>query len=240
VSLLFLGLDDTDFGESIGTGALARELSAFLERRGLATVLGITRHQLLVHPAIPYTSHNSAACLALRTEEASALADVAARFVRDHEHPGADPGICLATREQAGRLSDFGRQCQGEVVTREEAERAVAGAGAVALAIGGTGGGVIGASAAAGLRASGNDGRYLSLKGMRGLRGRTLIREVFAQTPIAAVVTVDGSPVDADTFIEIGHSGLRPALRGGEAVLVVRAGPSGALEPLPHGRGEDG
>ncbi|WP_041355139.1 hypothetical protein [Nitrosococcus halophilus] len=58
----FIGIDDTDNRESRGTGYRARTLGAQLEEKGLAILEGVTRHQLLVSPAIPYTSHNSAAC----------------------------------------------------------------------------------------------------------------------------------------------------------------------------------
>ncbi len=58
-----LAIDDTDNAESIGTGRLARMLAAHLEEANLFAEPGVTRHQLLVHPDIPYTSHNSAACI---------------------------------------------------------------------------------------------------------------------------------------------------------------------------------
>ena len=58
-----IGIDDTDNLESRGTGFRARCLGAELAGAGLARVDGVSRHQLLVHPDIPYTSHNSALCL---------------------------------------------------------------------------------------------------------------------------------------------------------------------------------
>ncbi len=58
-----IGIDDTDNLESRGTGFRARCLGADLAAAGLARVDGVSRHQLLVHPDIPYTSHNSALCL---------------------------------------------------------------------------------------------------------------------------------------------------------------------------------
>ena len=60
---LLVGIDDTDNLESRGTGFRAREFGRQLMEEGLASVRGISRHQLYVHPDIPYTSHNSALCL---------------------------------------------------------------------------------------------------------------------------------------------------------------------------------
>ena len=96
-----VGIDDTDNAESIGTGRLARMLAEHLEARELLTATSVTRHQLLVHPDIPYTSHNSSACIAGLSEDASraALAEVARGFLQEHFHDGANPGLCVCAAE---------------------------------------------------------------------------------------------------------------------------------------------
>ena len=58
-----IGIDDTDNKESRGTGFNSRQLVAAIEVENLGHVVGITRHQLFVHPEIPYTFQNSSACL---------------------------------------------------------------------------------------------------------------------------------------------------------------------------------
>ena len=68
---ILVGIDDTDNLDSRGTGRLARDIAAELE--GEFKVLAVTRHQLLVDPRIPYTSHNSSAAIHL---ESSAPADL--------------------------------------------------------------------------------------------------------------------------------------------------------------------
>ena len=65
-----IGIDDTDNLESRGTGFRARQLGGRLAEAGLGKVRGITRHQLFVHPSIPYTSHNSSACLDVDLDDA--------------------------------------------------------------------------------------------------------------------------------------------------------------------------
>jgi hypothetical protein len=48
---LLLGVDDTDvIGQKPGTGRLARDLGTHLQQRGLAQLVGVVRHQLLVDP----------------------------------------------------------------------------------------------------------------------------------------------------------------------------------------------
>lgn len=60
---LLIGIDDTDNPYTPGTGRRARALLHELQAAGLGSPAGATRHQLLVDDRIPYTSHNSSACL---------------------------------------------------------------------------------------------------------------------------------------------------------------------------------
>ena len=54
---LLICIDDTDSLDSPGTGQVLEELLACLAEEGLGLGSFITRHQLLIHPDIPYTSH---------------------------------------------------------------------------------------------------------------------------------------------------------------------------------------
>ena len=121
-----VGIDDTDNAESIGTGRLARMLAEHLESRELLTDTSVTRHQFLVHPDIPYTSHNSSACIAGLSEDASraALAEVARGFLRDHFHGGANPGLCVCAAEAVpDALVVLGKRAQQEVLRLDEFDR---------------------------------------------------------------------------------------------------------------------
>ena len=64
-----IGIDDTDNLESRGTGHRVRWLGDLLAREDLADIKGITRHQLLVDPRIPYTSHNSSTCMQISADD---------------------------------------------------------------------------------------------------------------------------------------------------------------------------
>jgi hypothetical protein len=64
---ILVAIDDTDNLESKGTGFRARELAALLHQNDFGHIIGVTRHQLFVHTNIPYTSHNSSACIAMES-----------------------------------------------------------------------------------------------------------------------------------------------------------------------------
>ena len=216
--MIYIGLDDTDNLDSRGTGRLAREIASDLGRD--YRVMGVTRHQLLVDPRIPYTSHNSSAAIGL---EDAGKVDLVELFERVKTLMlagfvyGSDPGLCVASEDAASALTGFGRRAQHDVLSQAEA-RALAEAHNVMLAgLGGSQDGVIGALSAVGLAASGEDGRYLLVGHSRDLSGLQEVSAVL-HAGISAVLTLDGQPVDHGL---VQSEKLRPARRGGQPVLLV-------------------
>lgn len=215
--------------DSRGTGYLARTLAAVTIADGRAESLGITRHQLLVDPRIPYTSHNSSACLLLRTAASpSALAATAAAHLERHAAPGSDPGLCVAS---AGAATDaivaFGARAKREVVTEDDARRLASDAGVLLTAHGGTGLGVIGALAAVGLRRGGEDGRFIELGSTRALAGRVSVAELRAAGVEAFAAGERALDLHPDVRIEVGDW-CRPVLRAGVPTLLIEETTDGA------------
>jgi len=215
--LIFIGLDDTDTLESRGTGHLARRIAAALAAD--YPVLGVTRHQLLVDPRVPYTAKNSSAAIALGSNgrfDTEALLGRVRAVMRAHFNPGSDPGLCIAPRVPAA-VTAFGRRAQREVMTQKEA-RALAAAHAMRLVgLGGSEDGVIGALAAVGLAAGGDDGRYVMVGRSRDLSGLQPVAAVLA-AGVAEVRTLDGDPITEGLILT---DKLRPARRGARPVAFV-------------------
>ncbi len=216
--MIFVGLDDTDNAESRGTGQLARMIAA--ELAGTYRVLGVTRHQLLVDPRVPCTRNNSSATVVLDgngTVDLSALADRVREVMLGDFQPGSDPGLCIAGPVPAAVVA-FGRRAQRQLLTQAEARALAAAHDLKLLGLGGTQDGVIGALAAVGLAASGQDGRYVLVGRSRELTGLQPV-EVLLRSGIAAVQTLDGEPVTSGL---VAVDKLRPARRGGEPIAVVQ------------------
>jgi len=223
---LLVAIDDTDNAEPgcVGTGKLARMLARELVDRGLAGAANVTRHQLLVHPDIPFTSHNSAACIEATavTAPADVVAEAARAFVLDHPNAGANPGLCvLEPAAVPPLLLAFAKRAQTEVLALAEADDTAARLDGTVWWHGETGQGRIGAMAAVALRRSGEDGRFIGLAGVRGLEGVLTVGEILARSPIARVETLEGETLAADVAIDT-QDWIRPALRGGRPVLRVR------------------
>lgn len=220
---VLIGIDDTDNLESRGTGHRARQLGLGLAEARLATGTGITRHQLLVDPRIPYTSHNSSACIAVEAdpERLAAIADWCRAFLLAESASGSDAGLCIAAEESVGQaVRDFGARAKVAVLQQSDAIELAGAYGYVLNGLTGTGGGVIGALAAVGLRAAGDDGRFLWLPGLRELEGVHTAATLKDLAGIAGVETVSGDPVSGSARVDVG-GWPRPVLKGGRAVLLV-------------------
>jgi hypothetical protein len=227
---VLIGIDDTDDLYSPGTGRRARLLLDELAAAALGAPAGATRHQLLLDDRIPYTSHNSSACLALRSAGGNPdavrarVVELAGRFLERVCPPGADPGLAVAIPahlgETAALLVDFGRRAKREVLHAREARDLAARLGVHLSGHGGTQDGVLGALAAVGLHLSGNDGLFITLPGIRALPTEATLDDLLSLTPIDVVRDAMHRQPEPDEVIELGDW-VRPVLVDGRAVLLL-------------------
>lgn len=229
----YIAIDDTDnaagAGQNQGTGARARQLATLLVQVSGGRPGGVTRHQLLVDPAIPYTSHNSAACIVINVADEQNPGDVLARltehgggFLQQYSAPGSDAGLCVATRPQVpAAVREWGRRAQRELLTAAEAHQVAADAGIHLSGHTGDRIGVIGALAAVGLRHGGVDGRFVHLPGLRQLLGPQPVSALTA-VGVAGFRTVT-APValSAHEVIDLGDTWPQPVLLDGQPILLV-------------------
>ncbi len=215
-----IGVDDTDNLESRGTGHRVRQLADGLQANRLGEPQSITRHQLLVDPRIPYTSHNSSACVLLESGDADSVWNFSREFLLHESASGSDVGLCLAVWDSVNAdVVAFARRTKLEVLTMPEAREIASKSGIRCEGLTGTGGGIIGALAAVGLRHAGNDGRFLWLPGLRELEGKYPV-SALAVAHMDCVCTLDGTQLRPETLVDVGEWG-RPILKDGKATLFV-------------------
>lgn len=224
--MIFVGIDDTDTLEGEGTNQLARRLAARMPDGFRAQA--VLRHQLLVDPRIPYTSHNGCASLLVQMDAGHApdelIAPVEAQM-RASFQEGSDPGLCIAA-DVPEPVRAWGLRCQSAVVAQDEARALAAAHGLYLRGLGGTEDGLVGALAAVGLAAAGEDGRVVHLAGWPWpdeLRGPQPLAAILARGIRELREFGSGAPVEAGS-VDVGKH-LRPSWRGGKPVLFVeRAG----------------
>jgi hypothetical protein len=228
--MIYVGIDDTDTLESRGTGRLAREIATALSTRH--EIFGVTRHQLFVHPDVPFTSHNSCAVIHVKAP-VTATEDIfctTKKMMQADFIEGSDPGLAVAFDSQIKAAAvAFGLDAKTIIVTQERA-REVAGNSEIRFeGLGGTEGGVIGAIAGVGLASLKNDGRFL-LKGKnRELTGVHSVEEII-EAGIDQVLTLQGKTV-GDRKVKIPKNAT-PSFVQGKAVLFVAESDDGCMVAL--------
>lgn len=222
---ILICIDDTDNLESRGTGALASLLSNEIENRGWGRCQRVTRHQMLVHPDIPYTSHNSAMCFQVdaKPEFLEKLTSFARTFLERESAPGSDPGLCIVNLEHLKdpeTLMNFGQRAKTEVLAKQEAYDTAARLSIHLSEHGGDGMGVIGALAGCGLRLSGNDGRFKGHFKIMTHEPVLSVRELIRQTGVDRVKSLDNRILGDDEMVCIGEK-VKAVLLDGKATLLV-------------------
>ncbi len=217
--VIYVGIDDTDTLESRGTGRLARTIAAELALK--YEIFGVTRHQLFVHPDIPFTSHNSCAVIHAQAPT-SAMADIFAttkKLMLEDFIEGSDPGLAISSTEQVTPAAvAFGQDAKTMIVTQQRALNVAHACGIHVEGLGGTNGGIIGAVAGIGLASLGNDGRFL-LKGKnRELMWIRSVSEIIC-SGIDQILTLQGDKV-TEGKIKIPKNAT-PSFIHGKAVLFV-------------------
>ena len=223
---IYIGMDDTDSLESAyGTGKVTRWFKDLLPEGCKCS--GVVRQQLLVSDEIPYTSHNSAACMIVDAPEevlANGLIDklsgLASDHLKLHSANGSDPGLCIASESDTalGDLLEFGRLCTHKVCTQKDALRAAN--GFFLAGLGGTNDGLIGAAAAVGLTASGWAGRYIEYGDLRGFPLTVTVSELTARR-IEVISTDRDARIPGPDDRVMTNGWVRPQLLGHKAVLFV-------------------
>ena len=223
---LLIGIDDTDNKESRGTGYNSRQLAAAIENAKLGRVHGITRHQLFVHPEIPYTSQNSSACLDVNMENKS---NQFIQFCRDFmlkiAANGSDVGLCIAESDIVPEeIIQWGIGAKS-IVLKMQSAMELSEKNAIYLeGLTGTRDGVIGALAAVGLRKGGNDGRFIWLHAIKNLRdieqGVHPVELLVSQSGVDIVQSIENENIKLTDKIFL-NGWARPILQQNKAVLLV-------------------
>lgn len=220
---IFIGFDDTDnISSEYGTGKLTRWFQKLLPEG--VECLGVVRQQLLVSDEIPYTSHNSAACMIVNADAGNgimaSLAESAAGHIARHAADGSDPGLCLVKEEDSALedLKVFGKYCTSRAMSQQEAIKAAK--GVYLEGLGGTNDGLIGAAAAVGLTASGWSGRFIEYGDLRRYEETVTVAEL-TRRGIEVISTDRDAKVPAPDDRVLTNKWLRPRLLGNRPVVIV-------------------
>jgi hypothetical protein len=223
---IYVAIDDTDSIEEGSTGESANRIIRMIEKRQWGNCQGLTRHQLLLHPDIPYTSHNSAMCFTadIEADYLDLLIKEAGEFLELDSAPGSDPGLCIAVEghiQDERKLINYGYEAKKRVITKEEAYQLAREIGVVHLSEhGGTGIGVIGALAGVGLRLTNNDGRFQGKLVLKAPGSTITVTEILSSGPTEIVQSLDSYALGEEEEVRLGDK-LKTVLLNGKRTLLV-------------------
>jgi hypothetical protein len=219
---VLVSIDDTDSLNSRGTGRLARAIADTLAAE--YPIYGVTRHQLYVHPDIPYTSHNSCAVIHVKTNgnaDIDKIFAIAQNVMLADFIEGSDPGIAVARADQvAAPLIVFGKDAKCTILTQEKARMLAKNLAIRLKGLGGTEDGVIGAMAGLGLAVNLNDGRFLQRGKIREVLGPSTVQQLLA-AGIDEVCTLDGRTITSGTVMNEENKSPKACPVNGRTVLFV-------------------
>jgi hypothetical protein len=228
---LMICMDDTDNLESKGTGWLVEDACREMTALGWGAYSMISRHQLFVHPDIPYTSHNSSMVFTAETDVPSkTYVDFLSAYLAKNSAPGSDPGLCIAHEPANGTraaLISFGLRAKKEVLTKDEAYALANTLGVHLSEHGGTGGGVIGALAGIGLRLQGSDGRFRGWYHLGQTGSIMTAGELRSYESIEDIRTPDNAPIENTKRVRISDQLKTICMKGRSTLLVHPAGGDG-------------
>jgi hypothetical protein len=228
---VLISIDDTDSLESGSTGLVAQGLANAITEKGWGTCAKITRHQLLLDPRIPYTSHNSSMCFPaeIAADVLERVLDFCCTTLAAQSVPGSDPGLCLAVTERLQSpeaFIAFGHKAKKVILTKTEAYAQAERLGVHLSEHGGTGLGVIGALAGAGLRLTGNDGLFLGKPRIPKQQGKATVATI-RTFGIDAVQSLEGTTLDDGDPVQIDEEWVKPVLLENRCVLLVEPNKTG-------------
>ena len=221
-----ISIDDTDNLDSPGSGTTAEKLADALRARALADCGQITRHQLLLHDDIPYTSGNSAMCFAAcsKADTFADILDFSRNFLQKEAADGSDPGLCVVrhdSRLNMKPLITFGLAAKKTLVSKQAAVDLAKALHLHLLELGGSGDGIIGALAAIGLRLSGSDGRFRGWYRL-GRTGEVMTAAKLCSYPfVDAVATAEGKRIEDDIPVVLAEDIIKTVLLNGVQVVPV-------------------
>ena len=221
-----LAIDDTDQENWPGTGHLLEKIRNNIQKNKWGLTTKITRHQLFVHPSIPYTSHNSVMCFSgeVSKELIRKIRELTIDFIKKESAPRSDPGLCMVFPEELNfpeKLINFGKKAKKEKISKEDAYSLANQLSIHLSEHGGTGDGIIGALAGTGLRLSGNDGRFRGCHFIAESIIKYQVSDLCRKMEIDRVCTENGRVLSDEDWIFL-EGKIKTIFKNNQSVLLVK------------------
>lgn len=208
---IFVGIDDTRQFDGAKAGATASQLTSFIEAKGWGKCSLPSRHRLYPHPDTGCKKHNTARSFAAEIDP-QYLDDFIAHagsLIKKTGTSDSNAGLAVLVpelMENTAGLIDYACRAKDALVSKAEALSLAQKPGVYLLALSGSGQGIIGALAGAGLRMTGNDGQFRGkLHIGTGEDYIATVGEIIADTYVEQVKNMDFENIREEECVRMGE-----------------------------------
>ena len=208
---IFVAIDDSRQLDGAKAGETASILTIFIEENGWGKCAIPSRHRLYSHPDTGCIKHNTARSFSADIGEQylQEFLDHACKLIKTTGAPNSNAGLAVVVPElieNAEDLIDYSYRAKEELVGKAEALEFGKQPGIYLFALSGSGQGIIGALAGAGLRITGNDGQFRGkLHIGTGEDYIATVQEIVDKTYVEQVKNMDFDNLNSDEYVRMGE-----------------------------------
>lgn len=208
---IYVALDDSRQLDGGKAGETVSLLGKYIEAKGWGRSAIPSRHRLYPNPATGCKKHNTARSLAADINEQylNEFIDYACELIKSTGTRDSNAGLAIAVpelMETPNELIEYAYRVKEGLVNKNETLELATRPGLYVFELNGTGKGIIGALAAAGLRMTGNDGQFRGkLQVGTGEDYIASVKEIVEQTFVEQVKSMDFENVSDIEFVRMGE-----------------------------------
>lgn len=206
-----VAIDDSRQLDGAKAGETASILTKFIEENGWGKSAIPSRHRLYSNPATGCKKHNTARSFSADIGEQylEEFIAYACNLIKSTGSADSNAGLAVIVPEQMENtegLIDYAYRVKEELVGRNEALELSRNPGIYLYALSGSGQGIIGALAGAGLRLTGNDGQFRGkLHIGSGENYIATVKEIVDASYVEQVKNMDFEKIDDDEHVRMGE-----------------------------------
>jgi tRNA(Ile2) C34 agmatinyltransferase TiaS len=208
---IFVGIDDSRQLDGYKAGETASLLCQAIDGNSWGKSAIPSRHRLYFHTDIACKKHNTARCFSadLKEQYLEEFIEYSCKMIKSNLSPDCNTGLAIAVpelMENTDDLIEYAYRVKEGIVSKDEALKFAKKPGLYLFELSGSGKGIIGALAAAGLRSTGNDGQFRG-KLKLGTEEYYIasVREIIEKTYVEQVKNMDFENLDDGENVRMGE-----------------------------------
>ncbi len=208
---IFVAIDDSRQLDGGKAGVTASLLTQAIEDNGWGKCAIPSRHRLYSHPDTGCKKHNTARSFSadIEAKYLQEFIDYACNLIKLSGTPDSNTGLAIVIpelMENTDDLLDYAYRAKEDIVSKNEALAFAEKPGFYLFELSGSGQGIIGALAAAGLRITGNDGQFRGKLQLSKVENYVAtVSEIIYNTYVEQVKNMDMENIGDDEYVRMGE-----------------------------------